>query len=239
MKMTIAILLFLLSATPSYFALTAQAPTGQWEMTLVTVGSDTMTPVAKWIDLSPAGSFRGGNGGLQHEEGRYNFDPEKNTLLLKIANGILDSFGPFLVTREEDKMHWQREEEGQMVTVYLRKVTQLPKGTADKVVGLWKLKDVIRNGKSIMDDIDPDRQHHMYVRWDRIYVGRDTNGTRISGYWHVHAHRPELTLLPHEEGEGPSSWMAEIQDNQLILNGHSDRHQATQRIYTRLNTFPR
>jgi hypothetical protein len=66
---------------------------------------------------------------------------------------------------------------------------------------LWDLSEVTKNGKVETSVSDPDNKYYIFIRWDRVYVKRNVEGQKTGGYWHINAHRPELTLLPHDEVE--------------------------------------
>jgi hypothetical protein len=73
---------------------------------------------------------------------------------------------------KKDQMIWEREEDGLQVIVKLERTKALPKSTADILVGLWNLKEVLRNGQSEKSIFDPESKHYIFIRWDRIYVER-------------------------------------------------------------------
>jgi hypothetical protein len=53
----------------------------------------------------------------------------------------------------------------------------------------------------------------------------------------MNAHKPELTFLPHQEGEKPETWRIEVNKDQLVMTGISDNNKGIERKYIRRNTF--
>ncbi|MEQ9300923.1 MAG: hypothetical protein RIF33_20280 [Cyclobacteriaceae bacterium] len=217
----------------------AQSLTGLWEMKEVKVGDKIMTPVAKWTTIKENGTYTSGNGWLQNSEGLWRYDNTTNVYTPTETNGIKDPFGGFDVSFESsDRMTWQRIEEGMTVTVLLERIDKLPKSTADHLQGLWDLADYKTNGVSNMATFDPEDKHYIFIRWDRVYVERTPQGDRATGYWHIHGHKPEITLLSHNPEQAPQSWRVEFNNGQLTLVGISDTNTDVECIYSRLDEFP-
>lgn len=213
--------------------------TGLWHITHVQAGGQEMTPVAKWTRISADGTFESGNGWLKSSEGTWLFNEADQMFSPIETNGLDDPYGAFSVLVEGDEMTWRRNEEGLEVVVSLARINDLPKAPADNVQGLWDLSDVQEKGESVMNMVDPDNQHYLFIRWDRIFVERTPDGNRQTGYWHMNGHRPELTLMSHIPGTDPQSWMVEItDDNELLMTGISDSNRELVRIYSRLDRFP-
>lgn len=223
-----------------FFALPIAISQGQnivgfWEIKEVKVGPQTMTPVAKWTKINKDGSFQSGNGWLQNAEGTWTFDKKKSLFSTKETNGLVDEFGPFTVEFTDSGMNWLREEENRIVTVTLQRISELPKGIGDKLIGLWGLELVSRNGEDITQTFDPDSRHYTFIRWDRIYMGRTPKGERVTGYWHIHGHKPEITFIQDQT----ESWSVEVSNTQLKMIGISDSNKGTTMTYKRLHQFPK
>jgi hypothetical protein len=88
---------------------------GLWEINKVTVGDQTMTPLAKWTRINSDFTYQSGNGWLQNSEGNWTFDKSLNQFLPIEKNGIVDDFGPFEVEIIKDHMTWTRIEAGDEV----------------------------------------------------------------------------------------------------------------------------
>jgi hypothetical protein len=136
-------------------------------------------------------------------------------------------------------MKWERIEAGMKVVVTLRPIEQLPKATGDQLVGLWDLYGAKKEGQSILAKIDPEEKQYIFIRWDRIYKERDSAGQEGTGYWHIHGHKPELTLLSHNKGKKAESWKVAFEEGMLVLSGISDSNKGIEYTYKRLNSFPK
>jgi len=227
--------LFLLTST----FLFAQDISGLWEIKKVLVGGQTMTPVAKWTNIQKDGFYQSGNGWLQNSEGTWTFDKKKKLYSPIETNGIKDEFGPFTVELKNNTMTWLREEEGMIVTVQLEKVDRKPKSTADRIVGLWDLQDVTKNNTSIVDTVDPNNKRYIFIRWDRLYVERTAQAKRSTGYWHMHGHKPEVTLLSHDKKKALETWKVSIVNTTLKMVGVSDSNKDMEMTYKRIHRFPK
>lgn len=227
--------LFLFTCTLLY----AQDISGLWVIKKVLVGGQTMTPVAKWTNIQKDGSYQSGNGWLQNAEGTWTFDKKKKLYAATETNGIKDEFGPFTVELKNNTMTWLREEEGMIVTVLLEKTDQMPKSTADRIVGLWDLFDITKDGKSTIAIQDPNNKRFIHIRWDRLYRERTAQGKRSTGYWHMHGHKPEVTLLSHNGKKVPETWKVSVSSDELKMLGVSDSNRTIEITYRRIHQFPK
>jgi hypothetical protein len=228
-------LLFLVGIYPPSFA---QSIVGFWEVTEVTVGSEIKTPVAKWTKVNADGTYQAGNGWLQNSEGTWLYDKQARSYSSSEANGLVDNYGAFKVSFKDSAMIWERQEDGLQVTVKLERIKKLPKSTADFLVGIWNLKEVLRSGQSEKSIFDPQRKHYIFIRWDRIYVERTPEGDKATGYWHINGHRPEITFLSHSERNKSESWSIVVDENELRMTGLSDSTKDLVLEYTRVHDFP-
>lgn len=219
-------------------SLQAQSITGFWEIHKVTVGEEVMTPVAKWTRIHPDGTFESGNGWLQNSAGTWTYDEKSSGLTLQDRFGLEDEYGPFLVHLLKDKMIWRREEDGMQVVVTLEKTDKLPISTADLLTGLWDLVRAEQAGKEITTRFDPRNQYFILIRWDRIYVERTPGGDRQTGYWHIHAHRPEVTFLSHAQGKNPESWEVKVTEKSLEMQGISENNRDLVLFFGRIHQLP-
>lgn len=180
----------------------AQEFTGLWEVKLVEVGNKTMTPLAKWIQINDDGTYTSGNGWLQNSAGMWSYDQQSKAFLPQALQGQRDSFGAFTISVTDSTMIWQRIEDGNKVVVTWSAIDEKPKSTKDKIVGFWHYDD-----------------GSLFIRWDGIYILK--KGTqKTTGYWHVNAHQPELTMISHDNKEW-TNWSIEVTSNELYLNGLS------------------
>ncbi len=207
--------------------------TGLWEITDVHVGEQEMTPVARWTRIHSDFTFESGNGWLRNALGTYTYDRSTTEFMPYNPLGIIDKAGPFRVSFEGDKMIWEREEEGMPVRVVSERISELPMSPADLLSGLWKETSVSGSGgASPLSDLS-----RIYFGWDRIYRGLQNDGNRATGYWHMHAHRPELTLMPHREGATPLTWQVEVDRDTLRLTGISDEIKGVVRLFSRKQSW--
>jgi hypothetical protein len=209
----------------------AQDLSGLWVVNRVEIDDQNMTPIARWTRLNTDGTYQSGNGWTQNETGEYNMTSD-GRISLKSDYGVRDTFEPFAVTVSGDEMVWTRNEEGAGVTVHFDKSDELPMAPSDYLKGLWKLKS----------DSDESTQEetpwYFHFRPDRIYRQLKPEGDRKTGYWHVHGHRPELTLLPHSEDEKPMGWNIKTSDKTLNMEGISDSNRGRTLRFERVHVFP-
>ena len=183
---------------------------GLWNITKVLVGGETMTPVAKWSrfectdTLGPVrkGSVVNGNGGIINFRGHWQYNEEEQLLSSFNEAGAKDDYGPFSVENpSREKMVWRRMEEGQPIEVHLSRTRQLPKAPWDKIVGLWFIAES-------SDGLSFRPGERWFIRWDRVFVRRASEDNRVirNGIWHLHAHRPQLTLWNNDQAEENTLW---------------------------------
>ena len=210
---------------------------GLWEVEKVSVGNRSMTPVAKWFRINADSTYQTGNGWLQNGNGTWNYDKTTNKFLASDTFDLEDNYGGFAMSFKEGKMTWERVEEGDSVKVTLVAVQRLPMSPADYLKGAWELVEV-----SLSDqDIETEREHiagssKLLFRWDRVYVG--LAGTkRFRGYWHMHGHKPEVTLLPLNEEQVKERWRIEVNGSKLTMFGISASNKDVLKKYIRTNKF--
>ncbi len=199
------------------FNLSPSPITGLWKVSEVTVGNDTLTPTAKWFEFLADGTLSSGNGWLQNYLGSFNFD-EDTQELLQASEGVVDEYGPFKVSIEEESMTWQRNEDGQPVIVTLVKADKKPLAPWDLLVGRWSIEKA--------EGVDPETgvvktEYSMlpgayFFRWDREYRKFDENNERVeSGIWQIGAHAPIITIIPND-GKPSIKWEVSFVDDQMI-----------------------
>lgn len=211
---------------------------GFWGVEKVTVGDRIVTPVAKWFQLDADQSYQSGNGWLQNDQGKWVFDLNSKSLSLHSQLGLEDEFEPFKVYVSGSEMILERKEEGMDVKVILKRIKAKPISTSDLLHGLWDLEKVEQDGKDISSAFDPEGKYYLFIRWDRIYSNRNAAAERKSGFWHIDAHKPELTLLPHESEAQAMTWKVEVTEAQLRLSGISRENEGKEMFFRRLHQFP-
>jgi len=193
---------------------------GLWEVSKVTVGQEIMTPVAKWFWINKDQSYSSGNGWLQNDVGSWNLDD--GYFSTKSTYQPRDSFGQFKIQLTDTTMTWEREEEGEQVVVYIRRSHGIPVAPADLLTGLWKP--------------EKDGKESLFIPWDRIYVTRDLEGNKLTCYWHINGHRPEVTFLPHDKG-AHEQWKVEVDTKKLTMIGLSDSNMNQIKTFFRATRF--
>ncbi len=215
--------LLLLSMLSALLPLLASAQVeGFWLVESVWVGEQSMTPVAKWTRIKVDGSYQSGNGWLQNGAGTWTYDAATATFTPVDAYGPADPFGPFRVRFEEETMVWQREEEGALVSIYWQPIESLPRAPADQIVGTWQ------------EAGEENSLQQMLIRWDRLFVA-DPLGERRLGYWFMHAHRPELELIPLDDYSANQRWIVRFEgENTMVWAGNDAANEGQIRRFERL-----
>lgn len=212
---------------------------GLWEITQVSVGSQEMTPVAKWTRFNYDGSYESGNGWLQNAAGTWELDESTNLMKMNETNGIKDPFGDFYIDIDSETMTWRRTEEGEEVTVNFKRIENLPQGPADLIVGLWSLESAEKEGVDLSKEFYAGRKRYFQIRWDRIYVDDLGPNGRQTGFWHMNGHRPTLTLLSHNPKAENEYWDVSFNKSKMFWFGKSDSLKDVRLTFNRIFEFPR
>lgn len=206
-----SIVLFLISCQK------ANTIEGLWEVEVVTVGEETMTPQAKWTRFNKDHSQESGNGWYKHSVGTWNLDTETQQLKIINTNSYKDPADPFVVKLEKDKMTWTRTEEGMLVEVQLKRIESLPQTPEDQLMGVWDLEKVSVDGIDSTKVYDPNQNWYMFISWDKRFRIRNTPKGLISGVYQVHSHKPQLNLFIYGDSIKYQSWNFEIKPKRLTL----------------------
>ena len=129
-------------------------------------------------------------------------------------------------------------EEGQEVTIFLTVAYEMPMSPADLIKGIWTLDRVEHNGKDITEEFDPEHQYFMFIRWDRIYIEGDVDGKRNTGYWFMHPHKPEFTIIPHGTDPKSEAWNVTFPGNSLIMTGVSPEKEGVVMTFSKSDGIP-
>lgn len=207
-------------------------------MKKVSVGSQQLTPTAKWTRINEDHTFQSGNGWLQNSEGTWTLDKETMRFSLLGKNGIKDEYGAFKLTMDGANMTWERMEEGEKVTVSLAPVIAIPKGPWDKVQGLWRVNQATKAGVDITSTFDPDGKRHIFMRWNRLFIDNLGPDGRLTGYWHINDHRPMLTLMSHDESKPNEVWNLEFSETEMTWSGATEENKSERLVYKRISEFP-
>ncbi len=218
----------------------AQDITGLWEVVSVQIGDQQRTPIARWTNLMDDGTYQSGNGWLKNSMGVYDYDEANQTIWPTETDGlqIKDPAGAFSMEVMKDKMVWKREEDGMPVTVTWSRIEEVPKAPAEKFFGLWMLTHIKSPETDSAREIEESELQMFLIRWDRIYREMSKASGRKTGYWHMNSHAPEVTMLPHTQGDPAESWALSFADDKLIMTGISDTNRGIERTYLRQNQYP-
>jgi len=209
---------------------------GLWVVQSVMVGEEEMTPNARWTRLNANQTQETGNGRFQHSYGTWSLDEETKELTIINSNGLIDANDPFKVTIDEDKMIWERSEEGQNIRVKLGRATSLPETYGDRLLGLWKLDEAIGEGKHFEPTEDGENGDYLFIRWDGRFVIGTAKG-RTHGVYNVHGHKPELELIPYGDQVNRDFWKIQYEENTIILT-LLNSEKPVMRKFRRIYEFP-
>ena len=188
---------------------------GLWLVEKVEVGENSMTPISKWTRFNSDSTQTSGNGWLQHSSGNWSL--KDNRLEVTDKNGIIDSAEPFTIEVKENTMTWKRNEEGQEVIVYLKRINELPQSEGNKLIGLWKLTKAVDNGNDITVMVNPNGKSMMNLRWDNMYVQYNMPKGKQFGVYKIHGHKPEIQLVNYGNESKFSFWNFIIDGKKLTL----------------------
>lgn len=203
---------------------------GLWEIEKVKVGTEEMTPVARWTRLNKDNTQESGNGWRQHTVGKWAYDSKEKTINLLNENGLKDEFGGFQITEMgKQKMVWTRMEEGQSVAVYLNRIEKIPAAPFNKLLGVWRLKETTNNAA----------ETYLFLRWDQIAISRTSSEDRKYGMYKTHGHKNELEIIYYEEPLRQEVWTYRFSaSNDLILELKSKENKL-QLEYERIDYIPK
>ena len=188
---------------------------GLWLVESVEVGERSQTPIARWTRFNADGTQTSGNGWFQHSIGTWTL--KDNKLSVKSDNGIEDQAEAFTISLENDKMTWKRNEEGQEVTVHLKRINVLPASEGNKLLGLWKLTKSTDSGNDITVMSNPDSKAMLHLRWDNMYVQHNLSKGKQYGIYKIHGHKPEIQLVNYGDSPQFSYWKFSILNEKLTL----------------------
>ncbi|NMM50865.1 hypothetical protein [Marinigracilibium pacificum] len=194
---------------------------GLWEITSVKVGDEQMTPIGKWTRINGDGTYESGNGWIQNGAGRWSFNKTEKLISLKDDYIKEDIDVPFSITFRDNEMIWERKEEGTNVKVHLKRIDELPREHAEKLVGVW-------------EKVENKNEEILMLRWDRVFVKR-IDGKQSGGYWHPHAHKPEIGFINYDNSKPHEYYQVEFVGDQLVLTGVSKEVKGKKVIYIRSN----
>ncbi|MBO6792702.1 MAG: hypothetical protein JJ895_02235 [Balneolaceae bacterium] len=151
-----------------------------------------------------------------------------------VKTGFEDSFSPFSVEMiNQNEMKWTREEAGAMVTVFNRRITEIPKSPATKAVGLWRITEVLDKNLKVTEQFTSEEFQAVFVRWDNLIQEITTEGRR-SGIWRVDAHRSVIDILYYDGEKSLQYWSLDFaSEDQMTWT-----RDGLTITFERLTTFP-
>jgi hypothetical protein len=206
---------------------------GLWQVEKVQMGSQEMTPVAKWTRFNSNHTQVSGNGWLQHSVGNWKL--QGNQLSVQNNNGVSDDFEPFKISIEGEKMAWKRKEEKDTVQVFLKRIKELPSSEGNQLLGLWKLVAFSENGKDALSKINAPERAMIHFRWDNVYVQHNMPRGKRLGVYKIHGHKPEIQMINYGKGNSFDFWKFDISKDTLIM---TSTDKTTQIKFKRSHQFP-
>nr|WP_319269900.1 hypothetical protein [uncultured Draconibacterium sp.] len=208
---------------------------GLWKVEKVKVGDQEMTPNARWTRFNADHSQQSGNGWFQHSYGTWKLNPETNELSVVNENGVTDSYEPFKISLEKDRMIWTRNEDGQNVQVLLNRTDHLPATYGDELLGLWKLDNAIGEDAYFRTEDAKVGKASIFFRWDGRFDIRSGKG-RIHGVYNVHGHKPEVELIPYGDNLNRDFWAIDFNENTITLKLLNSEN-TVERKFSRIHEF--
>lgn len=215
--------------------LTAQSLEGLWLVEEVKVEDQILTPRDRWFKFDTEGNYTSGNGWLQHSSGAYVYNASDSSFLPQEDYSLKDPFGAFKLWFEKDGMIWQRYESDMLVTVKLKRSAVLPRSLADQMKGRWQLDSVKPQNEAVIEYLDTNNAEILFLRWDREYRTSNAGNNLDRGYWHLHGHRPELTLISRSAEQTFITYTVSQEGESLILKKENDEDGETTRYYHRVH----
>lgn len=196
---------------------------GLWEVIEVKVGTEQLTPTAKWFAFYDGGKLESGNGGITNLRGSWSFDQNTN-LLSQMGDGQDDPYGPFNVNFSNTGMTWDRMEDGTKVVVVLKNISEKPLGPWDKIQGNWMMQNaegLDPETKAIKSEYNLDKDSY-YFGWDGRYRKFNAEGKRIeTGIWHIEAHSPWLWTISDADNT-KTGWSIDLQEQAMTWTKAGD-----------------
>ncbi|WP_272148918.1 hypothetical protein [Tenacibaculum aiptasiae] len=204
--------------------------TGLWLVKKVKLGKEEMTPNARWMNFKEDSTQISGNGWLQHSYGTWSL--KDNRLKISNKNGVTDAAEPFKVELKENKMLWERKEEGQDVTVYLERINKIPTSEGNKLLGLWELKSKKIDSIDSKKVVNP--KSTLYLRWDNTYVIENSLKNKKYGVYKIHGHKPELQMVNYGETPKFKFYKFTVEKDKLTLRSTDNKEELS---YVRVHQF--
>ncbi len=194
---------------------------GLWEVDRVYTGSSEVTPQARWVRFDKKDKQESGNGWYKHSYGTW--EVKKKMLTIENENGYKDEFDAFKVKFIKKGMIWSRQEGGHMVKVTLRKVKEIPRSNMDNLLGVWKFKTALVNGKDESKSYNPEGKRYMHVKWDKMFVHHFTPQGSVSGFYRADVHVDEIEFIYNTQDRDRVNWSYELKKNRLVMTSRNTK----------------
>lgn len=204
---------------------------GLWAVEKVEVGEEIMTPVARWMQFNSDSTQTSGNGWLKHSYGTWSLNANKELRIIN-KNGLLDEAASFQIDIKNEKMIWKRNEEGQNVQVFLKRVDEKPASPGNKMMGLWKLETYVDSDTDVTSKVNPNNNQTLYLSWDNVFREHNLIKGRRVGIYKIHGHRPEIQMVNYGDTPKFSFWRFLLKNDKLVLTSRDNKIVKTyHRIY--------
>lgn len=200
----------------------AQTVEGFWSVNNVTVGTQNVTPVAKWFVYEKDQTYRAGNGWTQNDIGTWTYDKKKEEFLPTSKIGAPDEYGAFKVRFTKNKMFWEREEDGMPVVVSLSRIREMPMAPADRIPGHWNLQTIKKDTSDLTEKYDPDDVQFLDIRRGQTYKMTNPDRSESLGFWHMDAHSPEFHLIDFNREVDFKVFTVSFKENLLIMRSKKE-----------------
>lgn len=208
---------------------TSQKLVGLWQIEKVKVGTQEMTPIARWTRLNADSTQESGNGWFQHSMGNWQYVSKDEKIRLVNSNGLKDEFDAFKVVKAtEEAMVWLREEEGASVEVNLKKIEKIPQAPSNKILGAWRLK-VGKKETAVS---------YLFFRWDQVLVSRQRGNQKKYGIYKTHGHKQEVQFVYYEDPLRQEDWTYRFNDNNNMVLESINKETETVLAYERIDYIP-
>lgn len=194
---------------------------GLWLVEKVQMGTEVMTPVARWTRFNADHTQASGNGWLQHSIGSWYLNDDR--LKVENSNGIKENFEPFKVSLENEKMTWKRKEGKDTVHIFLRRIKELPMSLGNDLMGLWKLAEQTEDGLDTISKINVSEKTMIHFRWDNVYVQYNMPTGKRYGVYKIHGHKPEIQMINYGKDNSFDFWKFQISNNTLTMTSTDNR----------------
>ena len=202
---------------------------GLWLIEKVQVGMEEMTPVARWTHLQKSQSQTSGNGWQQHTIGSWSYDPARRQITITSEKGLKDEFDSFsIIDIDRHRMVWAREENGEDITVRLKRINEIPVAPMDNLLGAWRLTNNVENipqAKSMT---------HLFFRWDRLLLVYDAEQKRKYSMYRPFSHAPTIQIIHYEDPLRLEEWRYSFENTGALLLEQYSKNDTVQLTFCRI-----